>query len=279
MAGRRAFPPFTGRVLTPLTGVVHRSLMGVVGGVTSLSSARSAESSQIGKPFHERSSSLCTDVASNFGTSGSLTVPTSAATLSFRRGAVLGGVGVEGCLEVSWRRRASLPDGCVNWGGKRNAGPLEPAFAGSEGGASRVLGLITAKGSVGSTAATAGRESFGERLEETSACEGILVLGGGDGWWEGRRAGTREEEDALLWRYVRYVCVFRARDTKLNYTNLRALAALDACRPLRGLSASTPLECSPAFSRALSDVAESTLGTRPAGFLASSEDCASACVG
>lgn len=257
MAGRRAFPPFTGRVLTPLTGVVHRSLMGVVGGVTSLSSARSAESSQIGKPFHERSSSLCTDVASNFGTSGSLTVPTSAATLSFRRGAVLGGVGVEGCLEVSWRRRASLPDGCVNWGGKRNAGPLEPAFAGSEGGASRVLGLITAKGSVGSTAATAGRESFGERLEETSACEGILVLGGGDGWWEGRRAGTREEEDALL----------------------RALAALDACRPLRGLSASTPLECSPAFSRALSDVAESTLGTRPAGFLASSEDCASACVG
>lgn len=84
-----------------------------------------------------------------------------------------------------------------------------------------MLGLITAKGSVGSTAATAGRESFGERLEETSACEGILVLGGGDGWWEGRRAGTREEEDALL----------------------RALAALDACRPLRGLSASTPLEC------------------------------------
>ena len=36
------------------------------------------------------------------------------------------------------------------------------------------------------------------RWTEASACEGILSAGGGEGWCAGRRAGTREQEDALL---------------------------------------------------------------------------------
>lgn len=100
---------------------------------------------------------------------------------------------------MSWRRRASLPDGWASGRSGRKAWPFEPALADSFRAAS-VVDSKTAKGllSPDTEVLCKGWLDLVGRWTGTSACEGILSVGGGEGWCAGRRAGTREQEDGLL---------------------------------------------------------------------------------